>query len=131
MRQDPKLKTFARKLAQMCMHAGHAAQNRVQEVLESLQPLPPTRRKAILKLFLAALEREMAKYEATVEHAGPVSDDVQETIKEQLKTFYGHSINLTLSENEALIAGVRVRVSDDVFDASLVTRLNALASGIS
>lgn len=127
---DHKQKAFAKKLAQLCLHNGQAAKNRVDDVIASLEPFPPTRRRALLKLFLKALERELAQYQAVVEHAGELDEAAQLAILDQLKKEYGHTLTLSLQAKPELIAGVRVRVADDVFDASVRTRLNHLSVAV-
>lgn len=129
MTADPKQKALAKKLAHLCMHAGHAAQNRIDEVLKSLESFPPTRRKRLLRLFHDALARELARFEARVEHAGPLSEAATEAIKEQLKAHYGHAFTLNLHAREDLLAGFRVRVVDDVYDASAAGRIAQLSRG--
>jgi len=43
---------------------------------------------------------------------------------------YGRSITGVARRNDALIAGVRVRVGDDVYESSVAGQLAALASAV-
>lgn len=124
---DPKLKRLTRKLAALCMHAGKPVAKRVQAVIDSFKEFSPTRQRAALNLFHDALEREISRFEAEVEHAGPLSEEALQAIGDQLKSHYHHAFQLNARENPALLAGFRVTVQDDVFDASLQTRLQRLA----
>lgn len=130
MKRDFKLRRLARTLAKQSMHAGKPATNRVTAILEEVQKLPVTRRRALLHLYHDYLAKEIARFEAIVEHAGPLSDDAQDNIASELKSYYRHKIELITKPNDDLLAGVRVRVGDDVFDASARGRLERLRAAI-
>ncbi|MGF1450595.1 MAG: F0F1 ATP synthase subunit delta [Opitutales bacterium] len=131
MKRDAKLRRLARNLAKQSMHAGKPAHNRVEAVIGEAQKLPVSRRRELLKAYHDYLAKEIARFEATVEHAGPLSDDAQENIAYELKHYYRHKIEMKLQPNDALLAGVRVRVGDDVFDASALGRLDRLKAVLS
>ncbi len=130
MNQDLKIRRLARNLARQTMHAGKPAANRIAAVLEQAATLPATRQRALLKHYHTYLAREMSHFEAIVEHAGPLSDLAQGQIAAELKSHYRHKIDLTLRENPGLIAGIKIRVADDVFDASALGRLNRLRNAL-
>ncbi|MEM9227393.1 MAG: F0F1 ATP synthase subunit delta, partial [Verrucomicrobiota bacterium] len=57
---------------------------------------------------------------------GQLSADTLNEIHDNLKTHYAREIDLITAENPELIAGFRVHIADDVYDASVSGRLHAL-----
>jgi F-type H+-transporting ATPase subunit delta len=127
MHSQTKLSALAKKLAKLCMHNGVAAQNRVAEVLKSTEPLPRAERRQLLIFFHSALKRELSRYQANVEHAGPLEEAALAQIQVQLKAVYGHSFSVSQTQNEDLIAGLRITVADDVWEANVRYQLDQLA----
>ena len=130
MKSDHKLRRLARNLARQTMHAGKPAQNRVDTVLAEAAKFPLSRRRALLTHYHRYLAIEMARFEAKVEHAGPLSEEAQDNLASSLKAHYRHKIELTLIPEPKLLAGVRIRVGDDVFDASALGRLERLKAAL-
>jgi F-type H+-transporting ATPase subunit delta len=65
-----------------------------------------------------------------IEHAGAAPESVQTAIVTALARRYGRPITGVTRRNDALIAGLRVRVGDDVYESSVAGQLAALSSAV-
>ena len=104
---------------------------KVCEVIESLRINPPREHKLLLQLFLDYAIRESSKGLAIVEFAGKPSDSSIESLKVELSRQYGRNIDVEMRENLDLIAGIRVKVFDDVYEDSASSRLRPLERALS
>ncbi|MGF1448923.1 MAG: F0F1 ATP synthase subunit delta [Opitutales bacterium] len=118
---------FARKLVQLSLdETGRLSSERVGLVLEALRKSPPAGLRPLLKQYLRLSERERRKYTARIECAGSLEASMQSDLREFLETHYGRSIDFEIQENTALIAGLRVRIADDVWERSVAATLERL-----
>ena len=69
----------------------------------------------------------MQKYTAKVEYSGELGDDVFENIKKQLSAIYNKNITISKEPNQAMIAGFKITIADDVYENSVISRLRPLA----
>lgn len=126
MKRKSSTRPLARKLAHLCLHRGLPAKNRVEEVLKVSEAFSPARRKRLLEELLYFLHKEMARHEAHIEHAGELEEAAVHAITENLGKAYGHALTAHTKRNDALLAGFRVRVADDIYDQSALGALNHL-----
>jgi len=131
MKQDQQIKKFAKQLLQVSLEGGVVSAERVDGVLKSLAKNPPRHHIATLKAYLKLVEREVAKATAIVGHAGELSSEVIASIVNQLSAKYGRTITAILREDPSLIAGLRVVVGCDVYDASIASSLASLEASLS
>ena len=73
----------------------------------------------------------MAKGTAVISYAGELSSDMVAGIVNQLSAKYGRAITSVLREDPSLIAGLRVVVDCDVYDASIASSLASLEASLS
>ncbi len=120
---------IARKLIQLSMDADGALDpERVEAVLEWTRRLPVVRRRRTLRLFLRRARAELSRRQAIVEHAGPIDDAALEDLRAALAEHAGHPVSISPRENPKLIAGIRIRLGDDLLDASVAGRLQRFAA---
>lgn len=131
MKQDKQIKEFAKQLLKISLENGDLSAERVDGVLKSLEKNPPRHHLATLKAYLKLVAREVAKSTAVISHAGAISPETATRIAAQLSSKYGRSIASVTSEDPSLIAGVRVVVDCDVYDASIASSLTTLETALS
>ncbi|QXD32520.1 F0F1 ATP synthase subunit delta [Candidatus Pelagisphaera phototrophica] len=131
MKQDKQIKNFAKQLLQASLDSGEVSAERVDGVLKSLSKNPPRHHVATLKTYLKLVEREVAKGTAVINYAGELSSDMIAGIVNQLSAKYGRTITSVLREDPSLIAGLRVVVDCDVYDASIASSLASLETSLS
>ncbi|MCU0793698.1 MAG: F0F1 ATP synthase subunit delta [Opitutaceae bacterium] len=123
-----KSRAFVKQLVQLSLIDGRVSSEQVAGVLAYLEKNPPARLQAVLLAYHKAIAAELAKSEARVEHAGPVAPEALSAIAAALGKRYGRAVTTTAKPNPALLAGIRVRIADDVYESSVAGQLQALAS---
>jgi F-type H+-transporting ATPase subunit delta len=128
----PSVRVEAKKLLALSCESGAVSAERVGAVLTTLtKTRAPHTLRPLLRAYLAAIRRELARGEARIEHAGPLSATDADAIAAHFSKALGRSIRPVLRRNDALLAGLRVRVGDDVTDFSAALRLANLAKSLS
>lgn len=123
---DRKVHQLARKLVAASLEDGQLSAARVEAVLALLRKQPERQRKPLLLAYLRLMRREEARSHLIIEYAGPLSDEARDAIVRNMSTRAGRKLTVETRELPSLIGGVRVRLGDDVFDASIATRLAQL-----
>lgn len=131
MQKNPKVKALAGRLVQLTLDENQQVCGaKVEEVLATLRKNPPRFYKSLLKEFLFGVKKAIAAGQAIVEYAGEPSDASIASIEQQLSQQYGRPIKAVKKENLALLAGVKITIADDVYDASVAGRLQTLSSKV-
>lgn len=130
MRADKKTKLLAKQLFKLSLVNGAVSPGQVTGVLGYVEKTAPRHSLALLKLYHRAIAMELAKSHALVEHAGPVTDATLRSIEAAMTQKYRRPVTATAQPNPQLLAGLRVRVGSDVFEASVSGQLAALSSAV-
>lgn len=131
MKRDQKITRLAKKLVELSKDNGVVTEAKVTEVLAGLKQVQHRYHLTVLKTFLSYLRREIALQTAVVLTPGALSDDALKAIEATYSKMYNRPVSAVIQQETALIAGVRVRVGDDVYDASVAGRLQCLAENVS
>ena len=130
MKHEIKIKQFARKLVELSKEDGIVTEAKVKETLEALKKVQHRHHLIILKTFLNYIRREISQQTAVVFTPSTLSDDTLKSIESQFTSQYNRPIRAILKNDHSLIAGVRVRIGDDMYDASVAGRLQRLAENV-
>jgi len=131
MKRDAKIHKLSKKLVALSKdEKGVVTESKVTDVLSGLKKAEIRHYLSVLKTYLKLLRREVALQTAVVSTPGELSESALEEIAAKYSKLYGRSIQATTATDDSLIAGVRVRVGDDVFDASIAGRLQRLAESV-
>ena len=131
MRRDKKTTKLAKKLVELSRdESGVVSDAKVGEVLAGLKQVEHRHPLLVLKTYLNYLRREVALQTAVVSTPGALGTDALDAIAAKFTKQYARPISAETREDASLIAGVRVRVGDDVYDASLAGRLGRLAESV-
>ena len=130
MKRDQKITKLAKKLLELSKDNGVVTESKLAEVLAGFQQVRHRRYLTVLKTLLNYLRREVALQTAVVSTPTGLSDDVLKAIEVQFSKLYNRPVNAVTQPDTSLIAGVRVRVGDDVYDASVAGRLQRLAESV-
>ena len=130
MKRDQRITKLAKKLVELSKDNGVVTESKVSEVLAGLQQVQHRNHLTVLKTFLNYLRRELALQTAVVSTHASLSGDALKAIEVQFSKLYNRPVNAVTQEDTSLIAGVRVRVGDDVYDASVAGRLQRLAESV-
>ncbi len=130
MQTEKKLRKFAKGLADLSLEEGVVSAEKVEAVLQALKKRPPLRLKLILKHYLYYIKKEIDRSRAIIEYAGAPDDSSIATIHKNLTETYRRNLTLESRENSFLIAGFRIAVGDDLYDASVTGRLANLSKSV-
>lgn len=130
MKQDKKITQFAKKLVELSKDGGIVTEAKVSEVLAGLKQVQVRNASKVLKQYLVYIRREIASQTAIVATAGALSDEALASIEANYSKLYDRPIKAVATTDSSLIAGVRVRVGDDLYDASVAGRLKRLAESV-
>ena len=130
MKRDKKITQLAKKLVELSKDNGVVTKAKVGEVLAGLKQVKHRHHLTVLKAFLVYLRREVALQTAVVSTPAALSADALAAIEAKFSSVYGRTITAVIKQDTSLIAGVRVRVGDDVYDASVSGRLQRLAESV-
>ncbi|MCL2635230.1 MAG: F0F1 ATP synthase subunit delta [Betaproteobacteria bacterium] len=96
-----------------------------------IRTLAENRRLALLpeisRLFELAKSQEEGVKEAVVYSAFPIDDSQMASLMQQLEPHFGTRLNARVEIDAGLIGGVKVAVGDQVLDASVRGKLDAMA----
>lgn len=121
---------LARQLFKMSMVDGAVSADRVGGVLAYVEKHGPANRVMVLKAYQRLIAAEVARGVAVVEHAGAINEAMLAAIAGSMSRKYGRKVAATARPNPELLAGIRVRVGDDIYESSVAGQLAALASAV-
>jgi F-type H+-transporting ATPase subunit delta len=125
-----KAALLARQLFKLSLENGVVSAERVAGALVYLEKSRPANPVMVLKVYRRLIATELARSEAAVEHAGSLPPSVLQSLTTSLTAKYQRPITATATANPALIAGLRVRVGDDLYEASVAGQLAALTEAV-
>lgn len=127
---DKQAQQLARQLFKLSLVDGRLSDERVAGVLQYLDKTKPVNAVQVLKEYHRLVAAEVARNQAVVEHAGPVSAQTLQEIASSLGKKYGRPITAIAQPNPSLLAGLRVRVGDDVYESSAAGQLSQLGAAL-
>lgn len=130
MKRDVKTIRFAKRLVELSREDGKVTRENVAKVLEALKASPPRHLLPILKSYLRYVRVAVAQQTASVDTPVELPDSLPQNLEATFSKIYGRPVESAVSIDPSLIAGLRVRVGDDVYDASVAGRLRRLSEGV-
>ena len=125
-----KAQQFARQLFKLSLVDGAVSPERVAGVLAYVEKQKPANPVTVLRAYRRLIATELAKGQALVEHAGAVNDATLAGIAAALTRKYRRPVTASANANPALLAGLRVKVGDDVYESSVAGQLAALSTAV-
>jgi F-type H+-transporting ATPase subunit delta len=116
----------ARQLFRSCRVSGLLDENRVRQAVSLLISQKPRGYVGILSRLLRLVKLDLEQHAARVESATPLAADLQADVANRIKKIYGAGLDISFSQNPALIGGLRIQVGSDLYDGSVKTRLEKL-----
>ncbi|MFO8027301.1 MAG: F0F1 ATP synthase subunit delta [Opitutales bacterium] len=130
MTRDKKILQFAKNLVELSREDGVVVESRVADVLDGLKQVELRHKLLVLKAYLRYIRRAVAEQTAVVSTPGALSPDALAAIESNFSKAYNRTISAVTTPDPSLIAGVRIRVGDDVYDASVAGRLKRFAENV-
>jgi len=117
----------AKQLFRSTFTNGVMDEAKVRAMVRKVVEMKPRRYVAILEHLKRLVKLEQDRRAAQVESAVALTPEQQSGVANNLEKIYGRGLNLSFGVNPALVGGLRVRVSSDVYDGSVAARLRSLA----
>lgn len=131
MTRDKKILRFAKNLVELSREEGVITGARVADVLDGLKQHEGLRHKLlVLKTYLHYIRRGLAAQTAVVATPGALSPEALAAIEAGFSRIYQRPITAVTTPDPSLIAGVRIRIGDDVYDASIAGRLKRFTENV-
>lgn len=130
MKRDKKVLQFAKRLVELSRDGGVITEPKVAEVLAGIKKIKPRHELLLLKSYLGYIRKAVAEQTAVVSTPGALSPDTLSAIESNFTQVYGRPISAVTARDASLIAGVRIRIGDDVYDASVAGRLKRFAESV-
>ncbi len=125
-----QIQQLARQFFKLSFANGVISAEQVAGVLEYIEKHRPPNAAAVLKAYYRLAAAEVARGQAVVEHAGPIDSAALNAIAAALAKKYGRPVIAVEKRNDALLAGLRVRIGDDLYESSVAGQLAALAEAV-
>jgi len=116
----------ARELFRSCRVDGVTDENRVREAVKLLLEKKPRGYMEILARLQRLVKLDLERRAARVESATPLTPELQNEVTGETKKKYGNGVNISFSQNPALIGGLRIQIGSDLYDGSVKMRLEKL-----
>src|SRR3954463_12898822 len=130
MRADKKTKALAKQLFKLSLVNGAVSPEQVTGVLGYIEKNVTRGQLALLQLYQRAITAELAKSNAVVEHAGPVSEATLKSIEAAMTKKYSRAVAVPAKPNPKLLAGLRIRVGSDVYESTVAGQLANLSNAV-
>jgi F-type H+-transporting ATPase subunit delta len=117
----------AKRLFRCCQINGLLDDQKARQAVQLVIARKPRGYGGILAHFHRLLRLDLERRAARVESATPLDGAMEGALRASLTRKYGAGLNFAFSQNPSLLGGLRIKVGSDVFDSSILARLNALA----
>ena len=126
MKISKQARREAKELFRTSVVNGVLDEGRVRQIVSKVAELKPRGYIGILSHFHRLVKLELERRTAKVESAVPLAPEIQAEVKNKLSRIYGQGLNISFSQNPALLGGLRIKVGSDVYDGSVQARLENL-----
>jgi F-type H+-transporting ATPase subunit delta len=131
MKIDRQSRQIAKKYFLACRNDdGSLNETGVREIVQLLVDQKPRNYLPILTHLYRLIELTLEENTVRVESATPLPDKGA-SVFSNLEKRYGKAARTSYQENPALLGGLRVRRGNDIWDGSLLCRLNRLEQAFS
>jgi F-type H+-transporting ATPase subunit delta len=126
MKISKQARREAKALFRSCQANGLLDEGRLRLVLQTVVAKKPRGYLGILSQLARLLKLDQERHNARVESAVPLTAEMQAKVRSDLARRHGPALNLSFRQNPALIGGLRIQVGSDVYDGSVLGRLQSL-----
>lgn len=130
MKISKQARRNAKQIFRTSLVDGRLDAGRVRRIVQEVIARKPRGYLAILAHFGRLVKLEVARRTARIESAVPLDPDLRNSVQQNLSRVYGPGLDISFSENPALIGGMRVQVGSDVYDGTVQSRLARLQDNL-
>ena len=126
MKINKEARQLSRELLRSSFVNGQLERARVASLVKSLIETKPRNYLKVLDAYKRLLRLEVEKRTATIESASDLGPEAAREIINNLKRKYGSDLTTQFVTKPELLGGMRIRVGSDVWDSSVLNRLQRL-----
>lgn len=127
MKISKQARRDAKQLFRSCAVNGLLDEGRVRQIVQQVIARQPRGYVGILSHLQRLVKLDLARRTAKIESAIELPEHLRAGVQSNLTRRYGPGLNVSCTQNPALVGGLRVQVGSDVYDGSVQARLAALA----
>jgi F-type H+-transporting ATPase subunit delta len=120
----------ARRLMQLCMKDGVLQEDRVHYIAGRMAADQPRHYAQILTAWTRLIRIELERRQVTATSAIELTADEKRDIENSLQIQYGNGLQYQWEVDPSMIAGIRLKVGDDVIDGTVKARIDRLVQGL-
>jgi F-type H+-transporting ATPase subunit delta len=130
MKGSKEARKMSRQLLRNSFTDGKLDQQKISQMVNTVVTERPRFYLDVLKDYQRLVRLEVEKRQAVVESAAPLNDGLRDQVVSKLRERYGEDVSTEFRTNPELLAGLRIKIGDDVWDGSVQTRLNRLKAQV-
>jgi F-type H+-transporting ATPase subunit delta len=128
MKLNKEVRQMGRELLRASFTGARLDRGKIAKLIEALVAKKPRHYLDILEFYKRLLRLELEKRHARIESAQALNGDVSAQVVGHLTRRYGEDLTTEFVVDPTLLGGMRVRVGSDVWDSTVKSRLERLAS---
>jgi F-type H+-transporting ATPase subunit delta len=126
MKINKEIRRLSREMLRTSFTDGQLDPGRITSLVDSLIAKKPRHYVEVLKNYRRLLRLELEKRQARIETASEVDAAATSELVANLKKRYGSDLTTQFVVNPELLGGMRIRVGSDVWDGTVLNRLERL-----
>ena len=126
MKISKKARREAKELFRCCGANGLLDETLTRQAVEYVLEFKPRGYLAILSHFQRLVKLALEQRSAHIESPVPLTPELQIQVRSDLARAYGPGLEVSFTQNPALLGGLRIKVGSDVYDGSIQARLTVL-----
>lgn len=126
MKSGKELKRTAKKLFQASLVDGVLDVSVVRKVVRKLSDAKPRGYLQVVTAYWRLVRLEVERNSALIESAVELDAATRAQVEADLKKKYGNQISTEYAVRPALLGGIRIKIGSDVWDGSVLNRIQRL-----
>ena len=121
---------FANRVFRLCQDSGALSESKLQKALKFLESNKPNDYRGVLIGLKRLVRLDVEKRTVNVESARELPEKDAERIKKSIAKKHGENLIYSFSLNEDLIGGLKIKVGSQVYDSSVLSKINRLSNSL-
>jgi len=130
MKVSKASREFATRVFRMCLDNGTLNEEKLTQSLAFLRDNKPNDYRGVLVALKKLVRLDVDKRTVYVESAQNIAPADASRIEKSLTEKHGSNLIFTYSTNPDLIGGLKVRIGSQIYDGSVLCKINRLANSL-
>ncbi len=130
MKVSKASREFATRAFRMCQDNGVLNEEKLSNAITFLGKNKPTDYIGVLTALKKLVRLDLDKRTVTVQSAKALSAEETTKLQESITKKHGENLIFNYSTSPELIGGIRVKVGSQIYDGSVLAKINRLANSI-